>query len=128
MKRIILITTGFISLSIGIVGMFVPLLPTTPFLLLSAACFLRSSKTIYNWLIHHKLFSLYIKGYIKYKAISIKAKIFSLLLLWIVISITALIFNIIWLQILLFIIAVCVTIHILSLYTLTKEMVEDLRK
>jgi uncharacterized protein len=52
--KILLIIGGCISLSLGIVGIFLPLLPTTPFLLLSAYCFLKSSKKMYSWLINHK--------------------------------------------------------------------------
>jgi len=128
LKKIILIIAGNISLALGIVGIFVPLLPTTPFLLLSATCFLRSSKRLYNWLTHHKLFGTYIRSYLKYRAISLKAKVLSILLLWIVISTTVFFFiNLVWLRVLLVLIAVGVTVHILSLRTLTLEMLKDLK-
>ena len=91
-KKIILVTAGNVFLTIGIVGVFIPLLPTTPFLLLAAACFLRSSDHLYKWLTHHKLFGLYIRSYLKFRAISIKVKVFSIMLLWIVIGSTVIFF------------------------------------
>ena len=125
MIKIILVSVGFISLFTGIAGIILPVLPTTPFLLLSAACFLRSSDRLYQWLINHKIFGAYIKNYLKYKAITKKTKIISISVLWIFISISVfLIIKLLWIRILLFIIAVCVTIHILKLKTLTRDMLK----
>ena len=61
MKKYLLIIVGCLSLGLGIIAMFLPVLPTTPFLLLSAGCFLRSSKSLYDWLLNHKYFGEYIK-------------------------------------------------------------------
>ncbi|MBN2535396.1 MAG: YbaN family protein [Spirochaetales bacterium] len=129
MKKVILLIAGNISLSLGVAGIFLPVLPTTPFLLLSAACFLRSSDKLYYWLTHHKMFGNYIRSYLKYKAISIKAKIISISLLWLVIGITIIFFiTIIWVKVLLLLIAAGVTIYLLSIKTLTKEMLLALKK
>ena len=73
MKRYLLIIGGFISLFLGILGIALPVLPTTPFLLLSATCFMNSSKTLYTWVINHKVFGSYIENYIKFRAISLKS-------------------------------------------------------
>jgi len=114
------------SLSIGIVGIFIPLLPTTPFLLLSAICFLKSSKSLYNWIINHKVFGNYIKNYIQYRAVSKMTKVFSILFLWAAITCSIVFFtNILWIRILLFLVAISVTTHLLSLRTLTKDMIEN---
>ena len=75
MKKYLLIIVGCLSLGLGIIGMFLPVLPTTPFLLLSAGCFLRSSKSLYDWLLNHKYFGEYIKDFIEHRAISKKIKI-----------------------------------------------------
>ena len=124
MKKYLLLGAGGVSLSLGIVGIFVPVLPTTPFLLLSAYCFLRSSSRLYHWLTRHKLFGAYIRNYIRYKAITRRAKIISLVFLWAVILSTVFLFiDPVWLDILLVVIAAGVTVHILSLRTLTKEMI-----
>ncbi|MFZ3577592.1 YbaN family protein [Virgibacillus sp. DJP39] len=83
MKKVLLTIIGIISLVLGIIGIILPLLPTTPLLLLAAACFVRSSDRLYQWLITNKWFGPYIKNYRDGKGIPLKAKIISILLLWI---------------------------------------------
>ena len=115
---------GVVVLGIGIIGIFVPLLPTTPFLLLAAACFVRSSERLYDWLIHHKWFGTYIRHYREHRAITLRAKIVTIAMLWSVIGYTA--FGVVttWgVRALLGVIAVGVTLHLLHLKTLTREMV-----
>ena len=73
---------GTVFLVFGGVGIFLPILPTTPFLLLTAACYLKSSKRMNNWLLNHKLFGQYIKNYLEGKGISLRAKVISLAFLW----------------------------------------------
>ncbi|MFO7842457.1 MAG: YbaN family protein [Bacteroidales bacterium] len=106
---------GSISLGLGVLGIFLPLLPTTPFLLLSAALFLRSSKRLYHWLMNHKYLGKHLQNYIQHKTIPRKTKIYAISLLWTTILLTAL-FAVphSWVKILLIIIAAAVTIHILS--------------
>lgn len=79
-KKILYIGLGFISLFLGLLGIIVPGIPTTPFLLLTAWFFVRSSDRLYNWLIQHKIFGTYIKNL--QKGMSIKYKIVSLLIMW----------------------------------------------
>ena len=114
--KIILTILGLLSLTLGVIGIFVPLLPTTPFLLLAAGCFFRSSKTLYDKLINSKHLGRYIRDYRENKRIPLQAKVFSLILLWA--SLIYCIFFVangtLWLQILLAIILVGVTIHIVS--------------
>ncbi len=130
MKRILLLTAGTLSLALGILGIFLPILPTTPFLLLAAACYLNSSQKLYNWLINHRILGLYIRSYLLYKAISVKAKFISVLTLWAVIGSTVIFFvDLLWLRILLVCIAAGVTFYILSFTTLTEDMLDSaLRK
>lgn len=114
--RAFLLILGLLSLSFGILGIFVPLLPTTPFLLLSAYCFVRSSNRLYNWLIGNKFLGHYIHNYIENSAIEPRVKWFTIVLLWA--SITTSVFTLsvaIWIKVLLLLIAIGVTIHILSL-------------
>lgn len=115
---------GWLFLGIGIIGIFVPLLPTTAFLLLSAACFSRSSERFYHWLLEHPIFGKYIRNYRLYHAITLPAKLISLGTLWVVIGITVVTFSMWWLRGLLLVVAVGVTIHLLRLRTLTPEMIE----
>jgi hypothetical protein len=111
---------------LGVLGIFVPLLPTTPFLLLAAACFVRSSPRLYAWLIQHKWFGKYIRYYREYRAIPLQVKIGALVLLWGVIGLTAWrVVNAWWIRALLGVIAVGVTVHLVHLRTLTPEMIEQ---
>lgn len=81
-KRIFLLGVGLISLGLAIIGIFLPLIPTTPLLLLAATCFIRSSDRLYKWLITHKYLGPYIKNYREGKGIPLTAKIVSVMLLW----------------------------------------------
>ena len=117
--KVLLIIGGTICLVLGIIGIFVPLLPTTPFLLLSAAAYFRGSERLYNWLINHKYLGTYIRNFREHKAIPLHAKVISISLLWGTIG-YCIIFLIlpIWAKILLGCIATGVTWHILSFKTL----------
>jgi uncharacterized membrane protein YbaN (DUF454 family) len=113
-KRNILLTAGTISVAIGIVGIFIPLLPTTPFLLLAAACYLRSSERFYHWLLNNRLFGTYIRNYVEGRGMPAKIKIFTIALLWITIGVSLGITspNIV-VKIILGLIAIGVTLHII---------------
>lgn len=113
------ILIGTLSLILGIIGIFVPLLPTTPFLLLTAALYVRSSPRLYDWLIHQKYLGNYIRNFRENKAIPLKAKIISISLIWIT-MLYCIIFIIPywWLKILLLLIGTGTSCHILSFKTL----------
>ena len=116
--RYILIIFGTIFLGLGIIGIFLPVLPTTPFLLLTAACYARGSNRFYNWLLNNKWFGEYIKNYQSGKGIPINVKVIVILLLWITILISILfIISIIWIRIILIFIAIGVSLHIVILRT-----------
>lgn len=109
-KQILYITFGTIFLGLGTLGIFLPLLPTTPFWLLTSWLYLRSSEKLYNRVMANKYFGSYMKNFIEDRAIPLRAKIMSVSLLWITITCSALFFvNIIWVKILLFCIAIGVT-------------------
>lgn len=119
--RGILITAGTFFVGLGVLGIFLPLLPTTPFLLLAAACYARSSKRFYNWLLNNKWFGNYIKNYREKKGVPLKVKLSSISLLWITILFSALfVVDILLFRIILILIAAGVTIHILSIRTLRR--------
>lgn len=86
--KIILIILGIISLIFGTLGIILPVLPTTPFILLSAACFIKSSSRIHNWLIRNRVFGKIIKTYTNKDGIPLATKIYALSLLWISIILT----------------------------------------
>lgn len=116
--KILLITAGFVSLILGLIGIIVPLLPTTPFLLLSAACFFRGSDRLYNWLINHKTLGRYIRNFREHKAISLNTKIVSISFLWITMLFSIIfVVNSNYIRLLLAIILITVTAHILHFKT-----------
>ena len=124
-KKIFLTAAGILCVVLGVAGIFLPLLPTTPFFLLAAACFFRSSEHLYAWLLNHKFIGKRIRYYREYKAISLRSKIFSLALLWLTIGYA--IFFVVrpaWLKALLLLIAAGVSIHLVRFRTLTRKMRE----
>jgi uncharacterized protein len=122
--RAILITTGTVSLVLGAIGIVLPLLPTTPFLLLAAACYLRSSKRLHKWLISNRWFGSYIKNYQEGKGIPLKTKFIAIIFLWLTISYSALfiVHEILIAQVALLIVAVGVSVHLAKTPTYKKEI------
>ena len=116
--KLILITAGTIFVGLGIVGIFLPILPTTPFLLLAAACYARSSKRFYDWLLDNKWFGAYIKNYREGRGVPLKVKVFTVSLLWITILFSVFfVVSDFWIKIILIVISIGVTIHILTIKT-----------
>ena len=117
--RILLTTLGILFVGIGILGIFLPVLPTTPFLLLAAVCFARSSQRFYDWLLNNRWFGNYIRNYREGKGLPLKQKVIIIILLWVVIGFSATFaVHALWVKIVLILIAIGVSIHILSLRTL----------
>lgn len=113
------ILLGTLSLALGILGIFLPLLPTTPFLLLTAALYFKGSPRLYQWLLTHKYFGPYIRNFRENKAIPLRAKVVSLLLMWgTMLYCIFFLIPLLWVNIALFLIAAGVTYHILSFKTL----------
>lgn len=117
--KILLTILGLISLGLGILGAFLPVLPTTPLLLLSAALFLRSDERLYEWLMNHPRLGTYISNFTKHKAIPLRIKVISITFLWLTLMYCAIfVTEILVLRLLFIAIAAGVTIHILSYKTL----------
>jgi uncharacterized membrane protein YbaN (DUF454 family) len=125
-KRRLLIGAGTLSTGLGVIGIFVPILPTTPFLLLAAACYMRSSEQFYRWLVNNRVFGAYIRNYIEGRGMPVRIKIFTILLLWLTIGLT-IVFGIqnIVVRIVLICVAIGVTVHIALI---RKRRVESIRK
>lgn len=121
--KVFLIVLGWVSLVLGIVGIFVPLLPTTPFLLLAAALWMRSSARLYARLLAHPRLGAYIRNFRENRAIPLHAKVFSLALMWgtMLYCICCVVEAHRWAQLLLLAVALGVTWHILSFATLKKD-------
>ena len=119
MKRGFFILAGTFLLVLGAVGVVLPILPTTPFLLLAAACFYKGSERMHRWMLSNRWFGGYIKNYKEGRGISLRAKVFTLSLLWVVIGYSAIFMvNLILVQLILLVIAVGVSIHVLTRPTL----------
>ncbi|MDG6229751.1 MAG: YbaN family protein [Candidatus Thermoplasmatota archaeon] len=119
LRKGILVSLGTISLVLGIIGIFIPILPTTPFLLLAAGCYAKGSKRFYQWLMKNRWLGSYIRNYQEGRGIPLKVKIATILLLWstMAVSIVMIISNN-YIKLILFVIGLCVTIHILTIKTL----------
>ena len=106
------IILGSISLALGILGIF-------PFLLLTAALYFKGSPRLYNWLLNHRHFGPYIRNFRENKAIPLRAKVISLVLMWgTMLYCIFFLIPLLWVKILLGLIAAGVTYHILSFKTL----------
>jgi len=117
-KRVLFFVAGSISLGLGVLGVVLPVLPTTPFLLLSVACYCRSSERMYRWMLSNKLFGRYISNYRAGKGIPLKTKIFAVVLLWLLIGYSVVfLVGILFVQVILFAVAVGVTVHLVKLPT-----------
>lgn len=92
LKKPIFIFLGTLFVAIGVIGIFLPGLPTTTFLLIASFFYVRSSPKLYNWLINHKVLGKFISDYQKHKAISLKHKILSVTMMWFFIGISVIYF------------------------------------
>ena len=122
LKRIVLLGCGWLCVVLGVIGIFLPVMPTTPFLLLAAACFMRSSPPIYDWLTQHPRLGPYLVHYLEGKGLPMKAKVYTLLLMWCSISFSLLIIPLFWPRIGLLMIALLVSGYIVHLPTRENEL------
>ena len=124
----ILIILGSISLALGVAGIFLPVLPTTPFLLLAASLYLKGSKPLYDRLMAHEHLGTYIRNFQENKAIPLKVKITSVTMIWVTLLYCAFfVAKALWMSLVFIAIATGVTIHILRFKTLKKEKGENTR-
>jgi uncharacterized membrane protein YbaN (DUF454 family) len=117
-KKILFIVLGSITLVLGIVGIFLPILPTTPFLLLTAFFYLRSSEKLYTWLLTHEKYGPYIKGIIVDKAMTKQSKTKTIVTLWLTMSLSIYLVPLLTIKILLGLIGASVSYYVLQLNTL----------
>ena len=115
--NILLIILGGISLGLGILGMFLPVIPTTPFLLLTAWCWFKGSPKLYGRLMSHPKAGPYIRDFREHRSISRRVKAVSTSTLWLTVAISIAAVSLLWIRILLAVIAAGVTWHILSFKT-----------
>lgn len=118
-KRWLLIAAGTICVCLGVIGIFLPLLPTTPLLLLAAVCYAGSSRKFYDWLMNNRWFGSYIRNYREGRGITATVKAVSVASLWATILYSAaFIVESAIIKVILIAIAFAVSAHILSRPTL----------
>ena len=118
LKRLLWNIAGTVFLGLGLIGIALPVMPTTPFLLLAAACYLNGSARMYEWMTRNKLFGRYLRDYMEGRGIPLKAKIASIGFLWLAISASILlVIDDLIIRAILLAVGVSVTIHILRIRT-----------
>jgi len=127
--RAMWLALGLVCVGLGAIGMVLPILPTTPFLLAAAACFCKSSTKMYDWLLNNKWFGEYIRNYREGRGLSLRTKITALSVMWVTIGISIVfVLNrllspqlVLPMQIVMIGVAVGVSIHILRMPTFKKR-------
>jgi len=127
MKKWLYLLLGSVSLVVGVAGAFIPVLPTTPFLLVASFCYLRSSTRMYRWLMGHRVLGPYIVSYTVYKGVSRQNKIGSLVFLWCSLLLSIFLVCSLFVTLILLVVGTAVTIHILKLKTLTGKQQEEIQ-
>lgn len=118
LKRYILISIGLIFVSIGLIGIFVPGLPTTIFMILAAYCFIRSNEKLYNWVVNNRIFGSKVKHFMETKTIPLRGKIHSISAMWLMVILSLLLLkNSVVIKIIVIIAALIGTVVILSFPT-----------
>jgi len=120
---------GTICIVLGAIGIVLPILPTTPFLLAAAACYYKSSERMHRWLLNNKWFGEYIRNYTEGKGLPIKTKVTALTVLWVTISFSTVFMLdrllpaqlVLPMQVIMIAVAIAVSVHILRLPTFKKQ-------
>ncbi|HEX6124295.1 MAG TPA: YbaN family protein [Pyrinomonadaceae bacterium] len=121
-RKALLIFLGTVCVGLGVLGMFLPLLPTTVFLLMAAYCYSRSSERFHTWLLNNRLCGKYITNYRSGRGISIRQKVTTIAILWASIGFSIwMVAGGFWVNLLLSAIAVGVTLHLVLLKTYRPE-------
>ena len=110
MPRIILIIIGWLSVALGTLGVFLPLLPTKPFIQLAAWCFARSSPRFHQWLLYRSWFGGYLRHWQQYRAMQPGAKPRAVMMILLTFDISLWLVNLTWVRILLLIVLACLLI------------------
>ena len=117
--RVLFLGLGSLLVAIGVLGVFLPLLPSTIFFLLAAACYARSSERAHNWLMTNRFFGRYLRNYSEHRGATLSTKIGTIAMLWAGLALSAyLVTPPLWVYAILAAVGVGVTAHLLRLRTL----------
>jgi uncharacterized membrane protein YbaN (DUF454 family) len=100
-KKALLVAAGSVCLALAVLGVFLPLLPTTPFLLLASACYVRSSERLHGWLMGNRMLGPYIRNFKERRGIPLRGRIVTVVLLWLPLLYSVYRLDILWLEVLL---------------------------
>ncbi|WP_287822528.1 YbaN family protein [Clostridium sp.] len=124
-KKYVIFIAGCILIVIASIGIFLPILSTTPFVILAAMCFSVSSEKAYRLLAKNRFFGPYIENYKTGNGVTVKAKIKGIMMLWVLLIISAVVMHKLWSSVMLIVIGSVVTIHLLLLKTRSLEKISD---
>ena len=119
--RVLLIIAGTVCVGLGVAGIFLPLLPATPFLLLASACYVRASERLHARLVNSRLLGPYIRNFRERRGMPRRAKIYTIALLWASILFSVYTVENLYVRLLLLAIAATVTVLVLRMRTLHPE-------
>jgi len=119
--KIVFNLLGSVFVMLGVIGMFLPLLPTTPFLLLASACYVRGSEKLHRWLMNNRYLGAYIRNFRDKKGMPMSAKVATLVIFWGSISVSIWRIDIAFVQLILLVVGVFVTLLILRIKTLRED-------
>ena len=125
-KQYLFIGLGSLCVGLAAIGLFLPVLPSTPFILLAAFFFTNSSDRLYKWLLSHPYFGKYLCSYLKFKAVDPRVKKQALIILWVGLIASGLLVQNNWIRAGLLVIGIGVTLHISSLKPLTPEQLQEM--
>jgi len=120
-RQRLLVACGLAATGLGAAGIFLPLLPATPFMLLALFCFARSSDRLHRWLLNNRICGAHLKNYLDHRTVTLSTKVSSLALLWASLGVSVLVINKPWVDLLLGAIGAGVSLHLLMLKTAPSE-------
>ena len=116
-----MIVAGVASVCAGTAGLFIPLLPTTPFLLLALFCFARSSPRLHHWLMNHRIFGPHLTNYLMHRAVLLSIKVLSIAFLWCSLIVSMILVGNLYARAALLVVGIAVSVHLLSLRVIAKD-------
>ncbi|MFA7669858.1 MAG: YbaN family protein [Burkholderiaceae bacterium] len=117
---------GTVALLLGILGIFLPILPTTPFLLLASACYMRGSDRMYRWLMNQRHLGPYLRNFQAGRGIPLRAKIAALAVMWTSLTVSMWVVPLPWVRVLLLVPGIAVTIYLCRVRTLDSGTADPL--
>jgi uncharacterized membrane protein YbaN (DUF454 family) len=114
-KKAVLVAAGSLCLALAVLGVFLPLLPTTPFLLLASACYVRSSERLHGWLMGNRMLGPYIRNFKERRGLPLRARVTTVVVLWLPLAYSVYRLDALWLEVLLLLMGVTWSVIILRM-------------